>query len=72
MLLANILVAEHLFKTCKDKTILRAHDEITGSRQEQMINYFNKVGIDINMSSPAATSQSIERLKIEAKDSELI
>lgn len=36
MLLANCLVAEHLFKTCKDKTILRAHNEIAPQRQQNM------------------------------------
>jgi exoribonuclease R len=28
MLLANILVAEHLFKFCSDKTLLRAHPDL--------------------------------------------
>ena len=28
MLMANILVAEHLFKFCNDKTLLRAHPDL--------------------------------------------
>jgi exoribonuclease R len=49
MLLANVLIAEHLYKTCKDKTILRAHDAIKENRRENMVNYFDKIGLKINM-----------------------
>lgn len=40
MLLANILVAQHLFKHCQDKTLLRAHADIKDQRKENMAKYF--------------------------------
>lgn len=63
MLLANVVVAEHLLKTCRDKTILRAHDPIKDRKREAMINYFNKIGLEINMQSPITIRDSIEAIK---------
>ena len=34
MLLANIYIAEYLFKYCKDKTLLRAHNENSEDKKE--------------------------------------
>jgi len=36
MLLANVLVAKYLFKYCKDKTVLRAHNDISGDKKERL------------------------------------
>ena len=36
MLLANIYVAEYLFKYCKDKTLLRAHNDISEDKKERL------------------------------------
>ena len=34
MLLANILVAEHLFQYCNDKTLLRVHPDLDKEKKE--------------------------------------
>ena len=36
MLLANTLIGKYLFKYCKDKTLLRAHDEIKGEKRNKL------------------------------------
>jgi exoribonuclease R len=36
MLLANILIAEHLHKYCHDKTLLRAHPDLELDKKEQL------------------------------------
>jgi exoribonuclease R len=36
MLLANVFVAEYLFKYCKDKTLLRAHNDINEDKKERL------------------------------------
>jgi len=64
MLLANILIAEHLFKYCKDKTVLRAHNDIDEEKKEKLYAFFKKVNLgNIDLSNAKALSQSVERLK---------
>ena len=46
MLLSNILVAEHLYKYCQDKTILRAHKDIEQNKKNALINFFQKIGLE--------------------------
>ena len=41
MLLANILVAKHLFKYCKDKTLLRIHEDIQDEKKIKLNTFFN-------------------------------
>ena len=61
MLLANILVAEHLFKYCKDKTLLRAHNDIEDDKKEKLDAFFQKTGLDnIDLTNAKTLSQSIE------------
>jgi len=61
MLLANILVAEHLFKYCKDKTLLRAHNDIEDDKKEKLDAFFQKTGLNnIDLTNAKTLSQSIE------------
>ena len=64
MLLANVLVATHLFKYCKDKTVLRAHNDIAADKKEKLTEFFKKVGLTgIDLTNAATLSQSMENLK---------
>ena len=36
MLLANILIAKYLFQYCKDKTLLRIHEDIEAEKKEKL------------------------------------
>lgn len=63
MLLANILIAEHLYKHCQDKALLRTHDDIKDGRKEYLNSFFRKVGIDIDLSDNLSLRRSIEALK---------
>jgi len=36
MLLANILIAEHLYKFCLDKTLLRAHPDLDSEKKAKL------------------------------------
>ena len=64
MLLANILVAEYLFKYCKDKTLLRAHNDIEDDKKEKLDAFFQKTGLlDIDLTDAKTLSKSIEKLK---------
>ena len=40
MLLANILVAKHLYNYCKDKTLLRVHNDIEDDKKEKLSTFF--------------------------------
>ena len=64
MLLANILIAEYLFKYCKDKTVLRAHNDIDEDRKMKLYAFFKKVNLgNIDLSNAKTLSRSVERLK---------
>lgn len=43
MLLANILIAKHLFKFCKDKTLLRIHEDIEDDKKEKLYQFFKLI-----------------------------
>lgn len=45
MLLANILVAEYIYEFCKDKTLLRCHNDISLEKKEKLYAFFEKIGI---------------------------
>lgn len=40
MLLANILIAEHLEKFCKDKTLLRIHPDVDFEKKKGLVEFF--------------------------------
>lgn len=63
MLLANCVVAEHLHKHCKDKAILRLHDNVAPERRENMLNYFEKNGLQVDMSDNIKLATSLSKLK---------
>ena len=64
MLMANILVAEYLFKFCKDKTILRAHNDITAEKKEKLEAFFQAIDVKgIDLSNAKTLSTSIETLR---------
>ena len=45
MLLANILIAEHLHKYCLDKTLLRAHPDLEDEKKTKLTEFFEKAGM---------------------------
>lgn len=45
MLLANILIAEHLNSYCKDKTLLRVHPDLQPDKKNVLNTFFEKVGL---------------------------
>jgi exoribonuclease R len=57
MLLANILVGEYILKFCKDKALLRVHNDITADKKEKLYTFFEKVGLkDIDLTSALTLS----------------
>jgi exoribonuclease R len=65
MLLANILVAEHLFKYCKDKTLLRAHPDLDKDKKELLMEFFERAGLKglIDLTNSKSVSHSLEALR---------
>jgi exoribonuclease R len=59
MLLANILVAEFIAERCKDKALLRVHNEIKDGSKEQLGSFFNKLGLNIDVSNALGLSKSL-------------
>jgi len=45
MLLANILIAEHLYRFCWDKTLLRVHPDVNPEKKEALSEFFIKTGL---------------------------
>lgn len=45
MLLANILIAEHLFEFCKDKALLRAHPDVEAKKKEELNLFYERAGM---------------------------
>lgn len=71
MLLANILVAQHLYKYCKDKTLLRVHNDIQPEKKEKLQIFFQKIGItNIDLTNAKTLSKSLENMKINGSKSE--
>ena len=67
--MANILVAEQLFNFCKDKALLRAHNDITEEKKVRLNEFFEKVGIQgVNLESAKTLSHSIETLRTSAAE----
>jgi exoribonuclease R len=57
MLLANILIAKHLFKYCNDKTLLRIHEDIEAEKKEKLNSFFKLIGQEqIDLSSAKTLS----------------
>jgi exoribonuclease R len=65
MLLANILIAEHLFKYCKDKTVLRAHPDLDSEKKATLNEFYQKVGMggEVDLTNSKTLSQSLEKLR---------
>jgi len=64
MLLANILIAEHLYNHCKGKTVLRAHPEIAEEKKTALTEFFGKVGLrEIELNDNVSLSKTMEALK---------
>ncbi len=64
MLLANILVAEHLYEFCKDKTLLRIHPDLDEEKKDKLKNFFDKVGLEmIDLTDGKTLSVSMEALR---------
>jgi exoribonuclease R len=64
MLLANILIAEHLYKYCKDKTLLRIHPDLDNEKKQALKVFFEKVGLnDIDLTDSKTLSVSLENLR---------
>ena len=65
MLLANILVAEHLYKRCTDKTLLRAHPDLDTEKKEKLLEFFEKAGMKgvLDLNNSKTVSYSLEVLR---------
>jgi len=65
MLLANILIAEHLYKYCKDKTLLRVHPDLENEKKTKLKEFFEKVGLGqmIDLTNGKTVSVSLETLR---------
>ena len=46
MLTANVLIAEFLFEHCKDRTLLRVHDDITSEKKLDLRSLFDCIGLE--------------------------
>ncbi len=64
MLLANILVAEHLFKYCSDKTLLRIHPDLDSEKKSKLKIFFDKCGLgEIDLTDGKTLSITLENLR---------
>lgn len=65
MLLANILIAEHLYKYSADKTLLRAHPDLDKEKKEKLEEFFTKAGLEglIDLTNSKSLSLSLEGLR---------
>ena len=72
MLLANTLIAEYLFEHCKDKTLLRAHDDISDVKKEKLYEFMEKIGVaGVDLSTAKTFSHSLEALKAKGNQDDL-
>ena len=71
MLLANILIAEHLFKYCNDKTLLRAHPDLDQEKKKKLGEFYEKVGMGglIDITNAKTLGDSLERLRSAGDES---
>ena len=65
MLLANILIAEHLHKYCLDKTLLRAHPDLEDEKKTKLTEFFEKAGMkgEIDLTNSKTLSLTLETLR---------
>lgn len=64
MLMANILVAEYLFKFCKDKTLLRCHNDISDEKKTKLAEFLERVGLaGVDLTNASSLSHSLEKLR---------
>jgi len=64
MLMANILIGEYLFKFCKDKALLRCHNDITPEKKHKLTLFFEKIGLTgVELTNAKTLSHSIEALR---------
>lgn len=69
MLLANILIAEHLHHYCKDKTLLRVHSDVKEDKKNTLKQFYEKVGLpDLDLSSSKAFTSALEKLKSDGDE----
>lgn len=72
MLLANVLVAEHLLEYSKEKTLVRLHNDVEEEKKVQFQEFFNRVGLgEVDLTTSATFSASLMTLQEKAKQSEL-
>ena len=71
MLLANILVAEHLYKYCNDKTLLRVHPDLDTEKKEKLLEFFEKAGMKgvLDLTNSKTVSASLEALRAQGDSS---
>ena len=68
MLLANVLVGEHLVKYCEDKALLRAHNDIAEDKKERLAGFLKSIGVEgIDLQDAKSLSHSIENLRRHAE-----
>lgn len=60
MLLANILIAEHLYRYCWDKALLRVHPDLKPEKKEKILSYCNSLDLDINLTNAKSLNKSLE------------
>lgn len=66
MLLANILIAEHLYKFCWDKTLLRVHPDLDEDKKGALSEFYEKVGLGggiMDLTNSKTLSISMEKLR---------
>lgn len=64
MLLANILIAEHLFKYCSDKTLLRVHPDLDGEKKTKLKAFYEKAGLEeIDLTNSKTLSLTLDSLR---------
>ena len=66
MLLANILIAEHLYKYCRDKTLLRVHPDLDKDKKLALNEFYDKVGLGngiMDLTNSKTLSLSMEKLR---------
>lgn len=65
MLLANILIAEHLYKYCSDKTLLRAHPDLEQEKKDLLKEFFEKAGMkgQIDLTNSKSVGMSLDNLR---------
>mmetsp|Transcript_2600 Transcript_2600/g.4020 ORF Transcript_2600/g.4020 Transcript_2600/m.4020 type:complete len:282 (+) Transcript_2600:1449-2294(+) len=72
MLMANILVAEYLLEYCKDKTLLRAHNDIDPLKKTELGEFFEKIGLEgVDLTNAKTVSHSMERIRREGTSEQL-